>query len=94
VGVLCWELPLCDTWDKCINSKFADMQNISSVPRAAGASEGGQFLQRFIKKETKWVHMDIAGVAHPKEAVGVLTSNASGFGIRLLDRMIAEGFEG
>lgn len=93
VGELCWELPLCDVWDDRINSKFADMQNISQVDRAAGSSIGGQFIQRFVKKETKWVHMDIAGVAHPKKAVGVLTENASGFGIRLLDRMIAEKFE-
>ena len=94
VGELCWELPLCDVWDDRINSRFADMQNISQVDRAAGSSIGGQFLQRFVKKETKWVHMDIAGVAHPKKAIGPLTDGASGFGIRLLDQMISEKFEG
>jgi leucyl aminopeptidase len=93
VGELCWELPLNDIFDDRINSRFADMQNISSVDRAAGSSIGGQFLQRFVKKETKWVHMDIAGVAHPKKAIGPLTDGASGFGIRLLDRMIADKFE-
>jgi len=93
VGELCWELPLNEVFDERINSRFADMQNISSVDRAAGSSIGGQFLNRFVKKETKWVHMDIAGVAHPKKAIGPLTDGASGFGIRLLDRMIAEKFE-
>jgi len=93
VGELCWELPLNDVFDDRINSRFADMQNISSVDRAAGSSIGGQFLNRFVKKETKWVHMDIAGVAHPKKAIGPLTDGASGFGIRLLDRMISEKFE-
>ena len=93
VGEHCWELPLCDIWDDRINSKFADMQNISQVDRAAGSSIGGQFIQRFVKKETKWVHMDIAGVADRKDPVGPLTGSATGFGIRLLDRMIAEKFE-
>jgi len=93
VGELCWELPLCEIFDDRINSRFADMQNISSVDRAAGSSIGGQFLNRFVKKETKWVHMDIAGVAHPKKAGGVFPDGASGFGIRLLDRMISEKFE-
>jgi len=92
VGELCWELPLCDTYNEQINSRFADMQNIGAE-RSAGSSMGGIFLQRFVQKQTKWVHMDIAGVAHPKKAIGPLTDGASGFGIRLLDRMIGEKFE-
>lgn len=91
-GELCWELPLCDIFDDQINSKFADMQNIGT-DRTAGSSMGGQFLQRFVKKETKWVHMDIAGVADAKKPLGVHTDNATGWGVRLLDRLVAEKFE-
>ncbi|HCM83648.1 MAG TPA: leucyl aminopeptidase, partial [Rhodospirillaceae bacterium] len=89
---LCWELPLCDTFDEQINSRFADMQNIGT-DRTAGSSMGGIFLQRFVKKETKWVHMDIAGTANIKKPIGVHTDNATGVGVRLLDRLIAEQFE-
>jgi leucyl aminopeptidase len=92
VGELCWELPLCDIFDEAINSKFADMQNIGT-DRTAGSSMAGQFLARFVKKETKWVHMDIAGVADAKKPLGVHTENATGWGVRLLDRLVAEKFE-
>lgn len=89
---LCWELPLCDIFDEQINSKFADMQNIGT-DRTAGSSMGGIFLQRFVKKDTKWVHMDIAGVADAKKPLGVHPDNATGWGVRLLDRLVADKFE-
>ncbi len=92
VGEKCWPLPLCEAFDEHINSKIADVQNISNE-RGAGSSNGGQFLQRFIKKDQPWVHMDIAGVAWTKKAQPICPEGASGFGVRLLNDMIERNYE-
>ena len=89
-----WRLPLAEAYDKQIDSPIADMQNISGT-REAGASVGAQFLQRFIQnKETPWAHLDIAGVAWADKDSNVVPKGASAFGVRLLDRLVAEHYEG
>jgi leucyl aminopeptidase len=85
-----WRLPLGEAYDKQINSKFANVKNAGS--RDAGAITAAQFLQRFVK-DTKWVHLDIAGTAMGSPQTETNRSWASGFGVRLLDRLVADNYE-
>ncbi len=89
-GETTWRLPLSSGYDKLIDSAFADMKNIGG--RFAGSITAAQFLQRFIENDTPWAHIDIAGVAwRPNTAME--PSWASGYGPRLLDRIVAENYE-
>ncbi len=90
VGEPVWRLPLGPEYDKAIKSDAADMKNIGN--RAAGSITAAQFLQRFVN-ETPWVHLDIAGVAWTKETRDVVPKGATGFGVRLLDRLVAQHYE-
>jgi leucyl aminopeptidase len=87
-----WRMPLADGYDKKIKSPIADMQNISNS-REAGASIGAVFIQRFVKDKTPWAHIDIAGTAWAKEEKGTQPKGATGYGVRLLNRLIADHFE-
>ena len=92
-GERVWRLPLGPEYDKQLKSKFADMRNIGG--RAAGSITAAQFLQRFINDGQVWAHLDIAGVAWVEgEKAPTDPSWASGFGPRLLDRWIADNYEG
>ncbi|MEL8054520.1 MAG: leucyl aminopeptidase [Pseudomonadota bacterium] len=92
-GERVWRLPLGPEYDSLLKSKFADMRNIGG--RAAGSITAAQFLQRFIREGQTWAHLDIAGVAWVNgEKAPTDPSWASGFGPRLLDRWIAENYEG
>ncbi len=91
-GELVWRMPLSPAYDKDIDSEAADMKNIGS-PGKAGSIIGAQFLQRFVK-DVPWVHIDIAGTAWSKADKGTVPKGATGFGVRLLDRMVAEHYEG
>jgi len=92
-GERVWRLPLGPEYDSLLKSKFADMRNIGG--RAAGSITAAQFLKRFVKDGVKWAHLDIAGVAWVEgEKVALDVSWASGFGPRLLDRWIADNYEG
>ncbi|MEM7328458.1 MAG: leucyl aminopeptidase [Pseudomonadota bacterium] len=92
-GERVWRLPLGPEYDRQLKSKFADMRNIGG--RAAGSITAAQFLQRFIKDGQTWAHLDIAGVAWVEgEKAPTDPSWASGFGPRLLDRWIADNYEG
>jgi leucyl aminopeptidase len=85
-----WRMPLGEAYDKAIKSDAADMKNIGN--RAAGSITAAQFLQRFVG-ETSWAHLDIAGMAWTKEHRDVVPKGATAFGLRLLDRMVADGYE-
>jgi leucyl aminopeptidase len=89
-GEKVWRMPLAKAYDKLIDSKNADMKNIGG--RHAGAITGAQFLQRFIK-ETPWAHIDIAGTAMDSPRNEINPSWASGWGVRLLDRLVADNYE-
>ncbi|MEO0549857.1 MAG: leucyl aminopeptidase [Pseudomonadota bacterium] len=92
-GEKAWRLPLGPEYDSLLKSKFADMRNIGG--RAAGSITAAQFLKRFVNDGTKWAHLDIAGVAWVEgQKTAYDVSWASGFGPRLLDRWIADNFEG
>ena len=83
-------MPLDSEYDKKIDSKFADMKNVGG--RDAGAITAAQLLQRFVDK-THWAHLDIAGTGMGSPQTDVNKSWGSGFGVRLLDRLVAEYYE-
>ncbi|TAL33872.1 MAG: leucyl aminopeptidase [Alphaproteobacteria bacterium] len=92
VGEELWRMPLNDAWDKAIDSPAADMKNISGG-RDAGSAIGAHFLKRFIQDGVKWAHLDIAGVAWSNKDRTSVPKGASAFGMRLLDRYVAENWE-
>jgi len=87
-----WRMPLHKNYDKLINSKNADMQNINYVG-GAGSTTAAQFLQRFIIDGTPWAHLDIAGMAFSKYGGALNSGGATGFGVRLLNKLIEENYE-
>ncbi|MEX1060536.1 MAG: leucyl aminopeptidase, partial [Methyloceanibacter sp.] len=91
-GEKLWRLPLGAKYDKMIDSKVADMKNTGG--KWGGSISAAQFLQRFIKEGTPWAHLDIAGTAMSSVDSDINRSWGSGFGVRLLDRLIADHYEG
>ena len=87
-----WRMPLHKNYDKLIDSKNADMQNINYVG-GAGSTTAAQFLQRFILNKTPWAHLDIAGMAFSKYGGALNSGGATGFGVRLLNKLIEENHE-
>ncbi len=87
-----WRMPLHKNYDKLINSKNADMQNINYVG-GAGSTTAAQFLQRFILNKTPWAHLDIAGMAFSKYGGALNSGGATGFGVRLLNKLIEDYYE-
>jgi leucyl aminopeptidase len=90
-GEKVWRLPLGKEYDKMIDSKFADMKNTGG--RHAGAITAAQFLKRFVG-ETHWAHLDVAGTAMNSPSTEISQSWASGYGVRLLDRLVRDHYEG
>jgi len=89
-GEKVWRMPLGPAYDKMLDSKFADMKNIGG--RFAGSITAAQFLQRFVNK-TPWVHLDIAGTGMASPSSEINQSWGSGWGVRLLDRLVANHYE-
>jgi leucyl aminopeptidase len=89
-GEKLWQLPLGAAYDKMIDSKVADMKNTGG--RHAGSITAAQFLQRFVNN-TPWAHIDIAGTGMGSPASEINQSWGSGFGVRLLDRFVADYYE-
>ncbi|GAB5508138.1 MAG: leucyl aminopeptidase [Rhizobiaceae bacterium] len=85
-----WRMPMGADYDKLIDSKNADMKNIGG--RYGGSITAAQFLQRFVG-DTPWAHLDVAGTAMGSPANEISQSWASGFGVRLLDRLVRDNYE-
>ncbi len=92
-GEKVWRLPLNDTYDKMINSPIADMKNVGTGGKA-GSITAAQFLQRFIRRGTPWAHLDIAGMAWADSESPIVPKGGTGYGIRLLNRLVADHYEG
>jgi len=86
-----WRLPMGDEYSKQINSDAADMKNVGN--RGAGSITAAQLLERFVGK-TPWAHLDIAGVTWSKADTPTVPKGGTGFGVRLLDRLVADYYEG
>jgi leucyl aminopeptidase len=89
-GERVWRMPLGPEYDKQIDSQFADMKNTGT--RHGGSITAAQFLQRFVD-DTPWAHLDIAGTAMGAPKSDINQSWGSGYGVRLLDRLVAEYYE-
>ncbi len=90
-GERVWRMPLGPEYDKQIDSQFADMKNTGG--RNGGSITAAQFLQRFVD-DTPWAHLDIAGTAMGAPKTEINQSWGSGYGVRLLERLVAEYYEG
>jgi len=90
-GERVWRMPLAPEYDKLIDSKVADMKNTGG--RHGGAITAAQLLARFVGK-TPWAHLDIAGTALGSPQSEINKSWSSGWGVRLLDHLVAEHYEG
>ncbi|RHW16401.1 leucyl aminopeptidase [Sphingomonas gilva] len=91
VGDPLWRFPLSDAYNKLIDSPIADMKNVG--PRGAGSITAAQFIQRFVDEGVKWAHLDIAGMVWADKPGATWDKGATGYGVRLLDRFVAENFE-
>jgi leucyl aminopeptidase len=80
-----WRMPLDEAYRKDVESKVADLRNIGT-PGKAGSCTAAGFLQHFIENDTPWAHLDIAGT-------GMSSKGGTGFGVRMLDRLIADNYE-
>ena len=89
-GERVWRMPLGPEYDKLIDLKFADMKNTGG--RWAGSITAAQLLQRFVDK-TPWAHLDIAGTALGSPQTDINKSWSSGWGVRLLDRLVEDYYE-
>jgi leucyl aminopeptidase len=89
-GEKVWRMPLGPEYDKLIDSKFADMKNTGG--RNAGSITAAQFLQRYVDK-TPWAHLDVAGTAMSSPSNDINRSWASGWGVRLLNQLVADHYE-
>ena len=89
-GERVWRMPVGPEFDKAIESKFADMKNVGGRP--AGSATAALILSRFVGK-TPWVHLDIAGTAMGSPQTEINRSWSSGWGVRLLDRLVSEYYE-
>ena len=87
-----WRLPLGSAYDKLIESQIADMKNVG--PRPAGSITAAQFLLRFVEEGVAWAHLDIAGMVWSEKPGATHDKGATGYGVRLLDRFVADHFEG
>jgi leucyl aminopeptidase len=92
IGEKLWRMPLGPKYDKLIDSEIADMKNVGGG-RDGGSITAAQFLQRFVQDGVAWAHIDIAGVAWSGKGDTTRPKGATAFGVRLLDRLIAENYE-
>ncbi len=92
-GEKVWRMPLAPEYDKMIDSKFADMKNTGGS-RWGGAITAAQFIKRFVDDKTPWAHLDVAGTAFDSRQTDINKSWGSGWGVRLLDRLVQDYYEG
>ena len=86
-----WRMPLDEAYNKQLESGIADMRNIGG--RDAGSITAAQFLERFVNK-VPWAHLDIAGMAWANKDAPTVPKGGTGYGVRLLDRFVADNYEG
>ncbi|MET0360840.1 MAG: leucyl aminopeptidase [Sphingobium sp.] len=90
-GEKLWRFPMGDVYDKMIDSPIADMKNTGA--RYAGSITAAQFLKRYILEGVSWAHLDIAGMVWSDKAGPLFDKGATGYGVRLLDRLVADLLE-
>jgi len=88
-----WRLPLTDRYDEALKSLAADLRNCSWDDDAPDALHAARFLQHFVPEGLPWAHLDIAGTSEQEEDGPLAAEGPKGFGVRLLDRLVADAFE-
>lgn len=91
-GERLWRMPMTEGYDREVDGFQSDLKNIGNG-REAGSATAAHFLSRFIQKDVKWAHLDIAGTAWSKKDAGATPKGATAYGVRLLDRLVADNFE-
>ncbi len=91
-GEKLWRMPLDNVWKKDVEGTITDVQNMSKS-KGAGSCTAAGFLSHFIDKDMKWAHMDIAGTAWIKSDKDITPKYGTGFGVRILDRFVADNYE-
>jgi len=91
VGEAAWRMPLGEAYDKQIKSDIADMKNVGGRP--GGSITAAQFIQRFVQGRP-WAHLDIAGTAWATKDQPTVPKGATAYGVRMLDRLVADHYEG
>ncbi|HLL59352.1 MAG TPA: leucyl aminopeptidase, partial [Allosphingosinicella sp.] len=86
-----WRMPMGDVYDKMMDSAIADMKNAGA--REAGSITAATFLGRFVEEGVKWAHLDIAGMVWANKAGPLWDKGATGYGVALLDRFVADNYE-
>jgi leucyl aminopeptidase len=86
-----WRFPLGEAYDKQMDSPIADMKNAG--PREGGSIMAATFLQRFVEDGVKWAHLDVAGTVWANKPGTLYDKGATGFGVALLDRFVADHYE-
>jgi leucyl aminopeptidase len=86
-----WRLPMGEAYDKLLESPIADMKNVG--PRDAGSISAAQFLLRFIDDGVRWAHLDIAGMVWAAKPGPLWDKGATGYGVRLIERFVADTLE-
>ena len=92
VGEPVWRMPLDDAYDRQIRSDIADMKNVGG--RGGGSITAAKLLQRFVRDGVAWAHIDIAGVTWSSRDAATVPKGGTAFGVRLLDRLVADHYEG
>ncbi|CAM4075289.1 leucyl aminopeptidase [Palleronia rufa] len=87
-----WRLPLGKEYAEQLKSRIADVKNVGGRP--AGTITAAEFLHRFIKDGQAWAHIDIAGVASTSFDSPLAPKGATGWGVRALDRLVRDHYEG
>jgi leucyl aminopeptidase len=87
-----WRMPMGDAYNKLMDSPIADMKN--SGVREGGSITAACFLGRFVDEGVKWAHLDIAGMVWSDKPGALWDKGATGFGVALLDRLVADNYEG
>jgi leucyl aminopeptidase len=92
VGEKLWRMPIGESHRRALDSDIADLKHCVDERGQPDACQAAAFLREFVG-ETPWLHLDIAGVEAREEAGPTYAKGATGFGVRLLDRLIADRFE-
>lgn len=92
-GEKLWRMPLDSAYRKAMEGKFSDLNNVGNMGRFGGACTAAGFLEHFIEDGTPWAHMDIAGKMEQKADKGTTTAGGVGFGVRVLDQLVADYYE-
>lgn len=92
-GEKLWRMPLDDAYKNSMKGSITDVQNLSTMGRYGGACSAAGFLAHFIDDKRVWAHMDIAGTAWVSRDTPTASRQATGFGVRVLDRLVADNYE-